>query len=95
MTLAQEIRAYLEQNNLEALYIGQGEEHDSALVGVAYITREDTLVHVAMYNYEELISSFAKQFDDEEDPEESAMEWVDFNVMGAYLGKNTPFIVYN
>jgi hypothetical protein len=57
--------------------------------------REDEFVHVAMYSYEELISSFAQQFHEEEDPEESAMEWVDFNVMGAYLGKNTPFIVYN
>jgi hypothetical protein len=95
MTLSQEVRAYLERVNLEALYIGQGEEHDSALIGVTYIKREDEFVHVAMYNYEELISSFAKQFDDEEDPEESAMEWVDFNVIGAYLGKHTPFIVYN
>ena len=94
MNLAQEIRNYLLTHNPEALYIGQGEEHDSALVGVAYIPREDTLVHVAMYNYEELISSFAKQFDDEEDPEESAMEWVDYNVVGAYVGKYTPFIVY-
>ena len=94
MNLAQEIRNYLLTHNPEALYIGQEEEHDSALIGVAFIPREDTLVHVAMYEYEELIISFSKQFEDEEDPEESAMEWVDFNVVGAYVGKYTPYIVY-
>jgi hypothetical protein len=94
MNLAQEIRNYLLTHNPEALYIGQEEEHDSALIGVAYIPRDDMLVHVAMYEYEELIASFAKQFEDEEDAEESAMEWVDYNVMGAYVGKHTPFIVY-
>ena len=94
MTTAQEIRNYLLQHSPEALYIGQEEEHDSALIGVAYIPRENEFVHVAMYEYEELIISFAKQFEDEEDPEESAMEWVDFNVVGAYVGKYTPYIVY-
>ena len=94
MTTSQEIRNYLLQQNPEALYIGQEEEHDSALIGVAYIPRENEFVHVAMYEYEELIISFAKQFEDEEDPEESAMEWVDFNVVGAYVGKYTPYIVY-
>jgi hypothetical protein len=94
MNLAQEIRNYLSKHNPDALFIGQGEEHDSALIGVAYIPRDNVLVHVAMYEYEELIISFAKQFEDEENPEESAMEWVDYNVMGAYVGKYTPFIVY-
>ena len=92
--IAQEIRKYLEANSPEALYIGQDEEHDSALIGVAYIHRDDEFVHVAMYEYEELIISFAKQFEDDEDPEQSAMEWVDYNVVGAYVGKYTPFIVY-
>ena len=94
MTTSQDIRNYLLQHSPEALYIGQEEEHDSALIGVAYIPRENEFVHVAMYEYEELIISFAKQFEDEEDPEESAMEWVDFNVVGAYVGKYTPYIVY-
>lgn len=94
MNIAQEIRNYLLKHNPDALYIGQEEEHDSALIGVAYIQRDGKFVHVAMYEYEELILSFARQFEDEEDPEESAMEWVDYNVVGAYLGINTPYIVY-
>jgi hypothetical protein len=94
MNLAQEIRNYLSKHNPEALFIGQDEEHDSALIGVAYIPRDNKFVHVAMYEYEELIVSFAKQFEDDEDPEQTAMEWVDYNVVGAYVGINTPFIVY-
>lgn len=92
--IAKEIRAYLEKINPDALYIGDNDEHDSALIGSAYIQRDDTFVHVAMYEYEELILSFSKQFEDEEDPEQSAMEWVDYNVVGAYMGINTPYIVY-
>ena len=94
MNIAQEIRNYLEKHNPEALYIGQEDEHDSALIGVAYIERDGKFVHVAMYEYEELILSFAKQFEDEEDSEQTAMEWVDYNVVGAYMGINTPYIVY-
>ena len=95
MTLAQEIRAYLESVNPEALYIGENEEHDSALIGVTYIKREEEFVHIAIYQYESLVESFAKQFEDSEDPEQDAVEWIDYNVASAYVGKYTPFIVYN
>ena len=95
MTTAQEIRNYLLQHNPEALYIGQEEEHDSALIGVTYIKREDKFVHLAMYEYDLLVESFMKQFEDDEDPEQAALEWVDYNVTGAYVGINTPYIVYN
>ena len=95
MTLAQEIRAYLESVNPEALFIGENEEHDSALIGVAYIKREEEFVHIAIYQYESLVESFAKQFEDSEDPEQDAVEWIDYNVASAYVGKYTPLIVYN
>lgn len=97
MSKTQEIRAYIEQNSPEALFIGNGEEHDSALIGTARIKRDDEWVEVTMYSYDELVNSFTEQFrgDESEDPEQDAMEWVDYNVSGAYVGKYTPFIVYN
>ena len=97
MSKAQEIRAYIEQNSSEALFIGDGEEHDSALIGTAKIFREEQLVEVVMYSYDELIKSFTEQFrgDGSEDPEQDALEWVDYNVTGSYMGIYTPFIVYN
>jgi len=93
--IAKEIREFLLQNNPEALFIGQEEEHDLALSGVARIKREDSWVFVPMYEYELLVESFALQFEDAEDPQQDAMEWIDYNVIGAYVGINTPFIVYN
>lgn len=97
MSKAQEIWAYIEQNSPEALFIGNGEEHDSALIGTARIKRDDEWVEVTMYSYDELVNSFTEQFrgDESEDPEQDAMEWVDFNVAGAYVGKYTPYLVYN
>jgi len=95
--MSNEIRAYIDENCPDALIIGTGEEHDSALIGTAKIIREDEWVEVAMYSYDELIKSFTQQFrgDDSEDPEQDALEWVDYNVVGAYMGKYTPYVVYN
>ena len=97
IALSNEIRAYIDENCPDALIIGTGEEHDSALIGTAKIIREDEWVEVAMYSYDELIKSFTEQFrgDDSEDPEQDALEWVDYNVVGAYMGKYTPYVVYN
>jgi hypothetical protein len=97
MSKAQEIRAYIEQNISEAVFIGTDTEHDSALIGTAKIFREEQLVEVAMYSYDELINSFTEHFrgNDSEDPEQDALEWVDYNVTGSYMGIYTPFIVYN
>ena len=97
MSKAQEIRAYIVEHSPEPMFIGEDTEHDSALIGIARIKREDEWVEVPMYSYDELISSFTEQFrgDSSEDPEQDALEWVDYNVMGAYMGIYTPYIVYN
>ena len=101
MSKPEEIRAYIEQHSPDTLFIGNGNEHDTALIGIARIKREGEWVEVAMYSYDELIASFTEEFrdpeseDPEHDPEQDAIEWVDFNVMGAYYGKYTPYIVYN
>lgn len=95
--MSEEIRAYLEQHNPEALFIGNDKEHDSALVGIARIKREDLWVEIAMYSYDALVESFTEQFrgDDTEDPQQDAVEWIDYNVVGAYVGIYTPYVVYN
>ncbi len=93
--IAKEIREFLLQHNPDALFIGQEEQHDSALSGIARIKRDDTWVFVPMYEYELLVDSFSKEFEDAEDPQQDAMEWIDYNVLGAYVGIHTPFIVYN
>lgn len=96
IAMFKEIRAYIDNNCPDALMIGNENEHDSALIGTAKIFREDELVEVAMYSYDSLVQSFTEQFrGDSDDPEQDAVEWIDYNVVNAYVGKYTPFIVYN
>lgn len=73
---------------------------DSALIGTAKIFREEQWVEVAMYSYELLVEHFKNEYlSDTENPitedeaETDAMEWVDYNIAGGYLGIRTPMIV--
>lgn len=73
---------------------------DEALIGTAEVYREKEWVTVALYDYEELVNIFHKDFresleqeenpDPESDPHTDAIEWVDYNIVGAYIGKKTP-----
>ena len=94
IVMSNKIIKYLEENCPEALLFP---DHDEALIGTAKIFREEQFVEVAMYSYDALIQSFTERFrgDESEDPEQDAIEWVDYNVVGAYMGIYTPFIVYN
>ena len=102
MNDAAEIRAYLEENNPEAIF---WDGCDSALLGSARIKREDEWTIVAMYSYELLVQYFMGDFRasylSKEEPitdnelEDLAIEYVDFNIQNAYLGPNTPLIIYS
>lgn len=73
---------------------------DSALVGTAKVIREEQWVEIAMYSYELLVEHFKNEYlSDTENPisedeaEVDAMEWVDYNIAGGYLGIRTPIII--
>jgi len=73
---------------------------DSALVGVAKVIREGQMVEIAIYSYERLVVHFKNEYlSDSENPltedeaEVDAMEWVDYNIAGGYLGVGTPLII--
>jgi len=73
---------------------------DSALIGIAKLVREDEFVDVAIYSYERLVNHFKEEYlSDTENPitedeaEMDAMEWVDYNITGGYLGTRTPLII--
>ena len=84
----------LEQNS-EALFLP---ECDSALIGTYSVEREGESVIVSCYDYYLLVNHFAQEFsvdcEEDENPEEQALEWVDYNIEGAYVGKYTPVIVW-
>lgn len=96
MTDTEKIREYIETLEGTITYDGC----DSALYGVAKLIRKDTWVDVAIYSYEKLVEHFKQEFlSDAENPltedeaEVDAIEWVDFNVAGGYLGIYTPLII--
>lgn len=50
---------------------------------------------VAVYCYDRLVKVFEKQFEEDgPDAHEAALERVEFNILGAYLGDGTPLILY-
>jgi len=96
MTETQLIKEYIETLDGAITYDGC----DSALIGTAKIYREEQFVEVAMYSYELLVEHFKNEYlSDTENPisedeaEVDAMEWVDYNIAGGYLGIRTPMIV--
>ena len=97
MTKTEHIYEYLKEKSPEAILY---DNCDSALVGTARLFREEQWVEVAIYSYEALVEHFKNEFlSDKEEPlsedqaEEEAMEWVDYNVAGGYLGIYTPLII--
>lgn len=78
------IKESLAESNPEAiLYDGC----DEALVGIGYRCSGE---YIAVYSYKKLIEVFIKEFGDYE----SAVEWVEYNIVGGWLGKQTPIILY-
>lgn len=67
------------------------EGFDDAIVGPAYVWQRDTQVGVLVYDAEIirniLIERDGMSFED-------AREFIEFNIEGAYLGPNTPVLVW-
>lgn len=89
---------YLKENSPEAIIY---DNCNDAIVGTARIQREGEFVEVVLYDKELLIEVFTRDFSsnpeegnpDELDYELQAIEWVEYNIEGAYLGKFTPVIL--
>ena len=64
---------------------------DDCVIGVASIWRDQQTIEVLLYSGEKMIELLMKRdiMDDEE-----AQEFLDFNVIGAYIGIETPVIVF-
>jgi hypothetical protein len=64
---------------------------DDCVIGTACIWRDQQTIEVLVYSGEKMIELLMKRdiMDDEE-----AQEFLDFNVIGAYIGIDTPVIVF-
>ena len=84
------VRDYLEDVNPEAMLFDGFED---ALVGTCDRINQPTL---AAYDYDKCIEILAKDMttvDDDDDPYTMAVEYFDFNVIGAYIGESTPVCI--
>lgn len=66
---------------------GLWDDLDDALVGIA----ERDGMAVAVYGYDQMVAHFMAR---EGWTTEEAIEWVDFNIVCAYIGPGTPLIRY-
>ena len=82
-------------NNLDALLESGAEQNllkydgcDQAIIGIGYRCGQQPLY---IYDYGALVAVFEQQgmtFDEAE-------EWVDYNIVGGWIGEGTPIVMYN
>lgn len=71
------------------------DDFESALLGFGRVMREGALHDVAIYSYERMAEKLLSDFAGTEhaDDEIAVDEYLQFNVLGGYLGPNTPVVV--
>ena len=65
--------------------------YDQAIIGPAYVWNGNERVNVLVYNAEAIRHFLVKR--DGMDPDE-AREFIEFNIEGAYMGPDTPLLVW-
>ena len=85
-------RSFVADWNLEAI-VWEPREYDQAIVGVVQRCGSEPL---AVYDYEKLVEVTMERSDSdgEDDPYLAAAEYVDFNIVGAYVGEGTPMTLW-
>ena len=71
----------------ELLFLSE-EEYDDAIIGVAHRIGQDDVI---AYDYNKLCEIVQKNMNNADIME--VMEYVEFNIMGAYVGERTPIFV--
>mgnify|MGYP003120561191 CR=1 FL=1 len=59
---------------------------DDAIVGLGHRCGCDTVV---VYDYDKLVDVFVQQGMKEDE----SVEWIDFNILGAWIGEDTPIVL--
>jgi hypothetical protein len=64
--------------------------HDNAVIGVAFTWRDQNQVQVLIYDAEIIRENLMRDGMDAEE----AREYIEFNIEGAYVGEDTPVVVW-
>ena len=67
-----------------------GEKYDKAIAGISSVWQGNQRVETLIYSGQKLMEIFM----DEGMTDEEAIEWISFNIEGAYVGPSTPIIMW-
>jgi len=67
------------------------DDQSSAIIGACFCWDGQSRVERFVYSGEKLIENFVEN---DGMSEEEALEWVEYNIEGAYMGPNTPIVVW-
>ena len=89
----EQIRDYAIMMEEKMLFLGDDpEEFEDAILGIVHRFGADPVI---AYDYGEVISIFEKQYKENgsSDAYLDAVEWFEYNVLGAYMGEGTPVYI--
>lgn len=84
----------LAEQNPSMMFLGEIDDttYDDALIGTIEIPCKG---HVACYDWEKCVECLMATYgDDVEDKRTMAIEWMDYNVTGAFVGDNGPVFLH-
>jgi len=95
MNKLEQIDEYAYETDEKMLLLGSDpKDFEDAIIGIAYRFGMEPSV---CYDMDKVIEIFTKQFADDiedgEDPHEMAVEWFEYNVIGAWMGNTTPLYI--
>lgn len=67
------------------------DDHDNAIIGTSTIWRDHSQVEVLVYSAKKIVKNLTHY----NMTEEEALEYIDYNIVGAWVGENTPVIVWD
>jgi hypothetical protein len=65
---------------------------DEAIIGEAYVWRDNAQEHVYVYSCDKIAEIIAYN---DGMSEQEAIEFIEYNIEGAYMGKDTPVFVWD
>ena len=93
MSKVDQINEFAEELDEDLLFLGiEPRDFEEAIIGIVHRFGANPIVS---YDYDKVIKIFENQFKESgsEDPYQDAIEWFDFNVIGAWMGDGTPCFV--
>lgn len=85
-----ELKNLIAEQNPDAIL---WDDCDAAIIGMVSRCGSEPIV---CYDYDKLVDCFIDPEGAKDNPDaayEAALEWVEYNVAGAYVGEHTPFIL--